>query len=148
MRHLLRAHCVAFALNGADLAVYQLLEAHTLDTYERQRVRAGQAPQAVGVPTHFFKVVLSERTDPKTSERSTALAAFALPNRPIDPATPLTSFVVPLEFLESVTGVEFFPGAVAEGARRAVDAAAAGAHLETCLSIHSTLLCNCSGTLR
>jgi DNA/RNA non-specific endonuclease len=90
-------------------------------------VRAGQAPQAVGVPTHFYKVVLSERTDVKSGARQSALAAFAMPNRPIDPATPLTSFVVPLEFLESVTGIEFFARVVTDAQRSAVDAAAAGA---------------------
>jgi hypothetical protein len=55
-----------------------------------------------------------------------AVAAFAMPNRSIEPSTPLTSFVVPLEFLESVTGIEFFPGLIGEQGRVAVDAAAAG----------------------
>ena len=88
---------------------------------------AGQAPQATAVPTHFYKVVFCERQDKQSGERQTAMAAFAMPNRPIDPATPLTSFVVPLEFLESVTGIEFFPGALAEGRQRnALDSAAAG----------------------
>ena len=79
------------------------------------------------MPTHFYKVVFCERQDKQSGERQTAMAAFAMPNRPIDPATPLTSFVVPLEFLESVTGIEFFPGALADNRQRnALDSAAAG----------------------
>lgn len=40
---------------------------------------------------------------------ATAAAAFVLPNQPIDPATPLTRFAVPLAAVESVSGLVFFP---------------------------------------
>jgi hypothetical protein len=33
-----------------------------------------------------------------------AAAAFVMPNAPIDPATPLSAFVVPFEPLEAVAG--------------------------------------------
>lgn len=88
---------------------------------------AGAPPQAVAVPTHFYKVVLAESTDEKTRERRYALSAFAMPNARIDPATPLTSFVVPLEFLEGVTGIQFFPNLLDDRRRQAIDAAATGA---------------------
>lgn len=50
-----------------------------------------------------------------------------MPNGPIDPRTPLTSFVVPLDFLERVTGIQFFPHLLVEKHRNALDTAAAGA---------------------
>ena len=93
---------------------------------QRSRSAAGEAPHAVAVPTHFYKVILSERRD-RGGAPSFAVAAFVMPNRPIEPATPLASFVVPLHLLESVTGLEFFPGVLTAKRRGGVDAAAAGA---------------------
>lgn len=89
--------------------------------------RTGNPPTAVAVPTHFYKVVLAENESGSDSKRPRyAVAAFAIPNRPIEPSTPLTSFVVPLDFLESLTGIEFFPSLLTAERRIAVDAAAAG----------------------
>lgn len=86
---------------------------------------AGAAPAAVAVPTHFFKVVLAEH---KTQSGATKLSvgAFAMPNRPIPPNTPLASFCVPLDLLETLTGIEFFPGALTAKQRSAVDLSATG----------------------
>ena len=109
--------------------VHHLKETRGVASASAGVVAAGAPPQAVAVPTHFYKVVLAETTDPKTSEKHLALSAFAMPNRPIDPSTPLTSFVVPLEFLEGVTGIQFFPNILDDRRRRAVDAAATGALL-------------------
>jgi DNA/RNA endonuclease G (NUC1) len=104
-------------------------------------------PNLVGVPTHFFKVVLAESksrnmfgakpvggADVQTPGYSntyvvpdlgdarahstliqcdvslqTVVGAFVMPNAPIDPDMPLTSFTVPLEALESASGLRFFP---------------------------------------
>jgi DNA/RNA endonuclease G (NUC1) len=107
-----------------------------------------QVPNLVGVPTHFFKVVLAESKSrnllgakpvgatgsrdraarpqsycarPRTQKHAqwadvscdvimqTVVGAFVMPNAPIDPDMPLTSFTVPLEALESASGLRFFP---------------------------------------
>ena len=47
-----------------------------------------------------------------------------MPNEDIDRDTPLTSFVVPLEALETVAGLKFFPGTLTAAKRQSVDAAA------------------------
>lgn len=59
------------------------------------------SPPNVAVPTHFAKVVLASKPSspatPDIPEISTG--AFVLPNAVIPDDTPLTSFVVPGEFL-------------------------------------------------
>ena len=84
-------------------------------------VGAGRPPRLVAVPTHFYKVVLTESEsksrlpfgDPKV-----AVGAFVMPNDQIQPDMPLTAFAVPLGMLEDV----------------------AGTHLATCCLDSSTLL--------
>jgi endonuclease G, mitochondrial len=78
------------------------------------------------VPTHFFKVIVAENPPDSSRTPRFSVAAFAIPNRPIEAQTPVTSFVVPLDFLESVTGIEFFPQLLTADRRVALDAAAAG----------------------
>ena len=60
------------------------------------------------VPTHFYKIVLVEETAKRgTTEGPSgniSCGAFVMPNEPIDPATPLTDYLVPLQMLESVSG--------------------------------------------
>ena len=58
----------------------------------------------MSVPTHYFKVVLSENSSGKHGQHEAAVGAFVMPNAAIDPATPVTAFTVPLEALESVAG--------------------------------------------
>ena len=71
----------------------------------------GEPPGLVAVPTHFYKVILAER------EGADALvAAFVLPNAAIDASTPLRSFLVPIESLESAAGCRFHEGVLAPGA--------------------------------
>ena len=60
-----------------------------------------------------------------SSSSRLALAAFVLPNRPIDPRTPIASFAVPLEALESAAGLNLFP-AVVDGPKKE-----AGARVES-----------------
>ena len=74
----------------------------------------GEAPELVGVPTHFFKVILA--TSPET--KAVAAAAFVLPNAPIPADTPLEKFAVPLERLEAASGLNFFRNGALGGARR------------------------------
>lgn len=50
-----------------------------------------------------------------------AAAAFVLPNQPIDPATPLTRFAVPLAAVESVSGLVFFPALLSDGDKAHLD---------------------------
>lgn len=74
----------------------------------------GTPPELVAVPTHYFKVVLADAGD-----GSASVGAFVMPNAEIQADTPLTAFVVPLDALERVSGVAFFPGYV-DASRRAV----------------------------
>lgn len=60
------------------------------------------SPPNVAVPTHFFKLVVGERA----GDDKVAVAAFVLPNAPIDNLTPLTSFQVPVEAVERSAGLE------------------------------------------
>lgn len=85
----------------------------------------GSPPELVGVPTHFFKVVLGEKKKGIASSSSDyALAAFVMPNAPIKPQHPLAAFTVPLTALEEVSGIQFFPKLVDDAARHAVDVSA------------------------
>ena len=63
---------------------------------------AGEPPQLVAVPTHFFKVLLGEGST--SSGGGSFLGAFVMPNQAIEPGTPLTAFSVPLSPLEEMSG--------------------------------------------
>ena len=66
---------------------------------------AGQPPQLVAVPTHFYKVILGEGPQAAPgSSPDTVVAGFVLPNQPIEPGAPLTAFAVPVSALEEVSG--------------------------------------------
>ena len=52
------------------------------------------------------------------------VGAFVMPNEDIESNTPLTAFVVPLEALETVAGLKFFPKTLTAAKRQSVDAAA------------------------
>lgn len=71
------------------------------DKYRVQYEVIGSPPN-VAVPTHFFKLVVGERT----GAEQLAVAAFVLPNAAIDNLTPLTSFQVPVEAVERSAGLE------------------------------------------
>lgn len=57
----------------------------------------------VAVPTHFFKVMVTE-----TSTGELELESFLLPNVAIDDATPLSNFYVPTEVIERASGLLMF----------------------------------------
>lgn len=57
----------------------------------------------VAVPTHFFKVVVTEN-----SNRELALESYVMPNAPIEDNTPLSAFLVPIETVERAAGLLFF----------------------------------------
>jgi endonuclease G len=59
-------------------------------------------PPNIAVPTHFFKLVVGEKSNGDLS-----VAAFVLPNDVIDNRTPLQSFEVPVEALEKSSGLTF-----------------------------------------
>ena len=63
----------------------------------------GTPPDAIAVPTHFFKVVLARKRD-----GSFAIAGFVLPNRPIADDTSLLEFLTPIETIEKQAGLLFF----------------------------------------
>ncbi|KAI7861726.1 hypothetical protein BDF14DRAFT_1991437 [Spinellus fusiger] len=66
-----------------------------------QVIGANGAPN-VAVPTHFYKVIMTQR-DGKFST-----AAFVLPNQRIADDTPLEAFKVPLDAVERGSGLVFF----------------------------------------
>ncbi|MEW5317411.1 MAG: hypothetical protein WDW38_008708 [Sanguina aurantia] len=88
----------------------------------------GTAPSLVSVPTHYFKVILADgrSNEPGSGPRGVGVGAFVLPNAPLDPKTPLSSYVVPLESLEAVAGTKFFPAFLNDNRRKALDDAAQG----------------------
>ena len=57
----------------------------------------------VAVPTHFFKVVVTEN-----ESRDLEMDAFVLPNEEIPDSTPLDNFRVPPESVERAAGLLFF----------------------------------------
>ncbi|BDA47734.1 probable endonuclease G, mitochondrial [Coccomyxa sp. Obi] len=96
--------------------------------YMMQHPMIGQPPRMVAVPTHFFKVVLAERTAVNSVDSDTSteavMGAFVLPNAPLQADLPLTAFSVPLEALEEAAGLQFFPGFLNADRRAALDRAA------------------------
>lgn len=57
----------------------------------------------VAVPTHFFKVIVTENF-----QQELALESYVMPNESIDDKTPLSVFQVPLESVERSAGLLFF----------------------------------------
>lgn len=91
----------------------------------------GNPPDAVPVPTHFFKVVVGlrpRRNAPSSvpgphCDHDTAVAAFVLPHASAWPAgTELSQFVVSLPALEQVMGGRIMADALCPEAKAAVDA--------------------------
>lgn len=91
----------------------------------------GNPPDAVPIPTHFFKVVigLRPRHNAPSSvpgphcEHDTAVAAFVLPHASVWPAgTELSQYVVSLPALEQVMGGRIMADALCPEAKAAVDA--------------------------
>jgi len=77
-------------------------------TLRADHATLGKPPSLLHVPTHFFKVILSETRARGSGGAGYAVAAFVLPNAAIAAETPLTDFVVPLEALEAAAGVFVF----------------------------------------
>lgn len=58
----------------------------------------------IAVPTHLYKVVLAENNGKPVS-----IAAFVVPNKEINDEATLKGHQMPLERLEKLSGIEFFP---------------------------------------
>jgi hypothetical protein len=76
----------------------------------------GSPPNLVAVPNFFYKVVLVEQADGRR-----LMAAFVLPNAPIDPSRPLVSFLVPIDHLERAAGLRFFSSFLTDRRRALLD---------------------------
>uniref|UniRef100_A0A146LNA6 Endonuclease n=2 Tax=Lygus hesperus TaxID=30085 RepID=A0A146LNA6_LYGHE len=63
----------------------------------------------VAVPTHFFKVVVMVTYDDQLH-----MECYLMPNQAIPDSTPLTTFLVPLETIQRLSGLLFFDGPSAE----------------------------------
>ncbi|GAX85438.1 hypothetical protein CEUSTIGMA_g12854.t1 [Chlamydomonas eustigma] len=92
--------------------------------WNMQHPMIGQPPGLIAVPTHFYKVILADGRRGKGSSREVGVGAFVMPNAPIDPQLPLTAFTVPLEPLEQLAGMRFFPNFINATRRSAMDQAA------------------------
>ena len=57
----------------------------------------------IHVPTHYYKVVLTE-----TSDNSMAIAAFLIPNQSIPSNTDIKKYIVPVSTITTLTGLSFF----------------------------------------
>lgn len=77
---------------------------------------AGEFPNLVSVPTHFFKVIYAVRNQGRGQpSRLEVVGAFMVPNKPIDKDVPLEAFAIRLADLEALTGTRFlFTGLSAE----------------------------------
>ncbi|XP_030644115.1 endonuclease G, mitochondrial [Chanos chanos] len=58
----------------------------------------------VAVPTHFFKVLILEKTRGEVE-----LRPYVMPNMPVDEKIPLERFLVPIESIERASGLLFVP---------------------------------------
>ncbi|KAF4318282.1 hypothetical protein BBO99_00005582 [Phytophthora kernoviae] len=72
--------------------------------YEVSYPVLGTPPDAIAVPTHFFKVVLGE----KRGGRGFATAGFILPNKVIPENKDLRDFQAPLDVIEKQAGLLFY----------------------------------------
>ena len=88
--------CADHGARGGHLEAHHALAEWTTTYWERLEL--------VGVPTHFFKVILA--TSPET--KAVAAAAFVLPNAPIPADTPLEKFAVPPGKIGGGVRLEFF----------------------------------------
>lgn len=65
-------------------------------------------PPNIAVPTHFFKLIVAEKSKKRAqNSQDLAIAAFVMPNAIIPNETPLRTFEVPVESLEKSSGLEF-----------------------------------------
>lgn len=101
----LESYCRKLARNNANVYVctgplYLPREEEDGKLYVKYQV-LGQ--NHVAVPTHFFKVVVSE-----THTGDLELETFMLPNAVINDSTPLSTFLVPTEVVERASGLLFF----------------------------------------
>ncbi|XP_028571497.2 endonuclease G, mitochondrial [Podarcis muralis] len=58
----------------------------------------------VAVPTHFFKVLILEKSSGEIELRS-----YVMPNSPVNDKIPLENFLVPIESIERASGLLFVP---------------------------------------
>lgn len=63
----------------------------------------GTPPDAVAVPTHFFKVILGKKPNGKFT-----ITGFILPNRAIPENKDLRDFIAPVDVIEKYSGLLFF----------------------------------------
>ncbi|EPY19409.1 endonuclease G, mitochondrial [Strigomonas culicis] len=64
--------------------------------------------QHVAVPTHLYKLIVAEKQG-RGGAPHYAAAAFLMPNEAIPAEQPLARYQVPVESLEAITGLQFFP---------------------------------------
>lgn len=65
-------------------------------------------PPNIAVPTHFFKLIVAEKSNKRSdSSDDIAIAAFVMPNAIIPNEIPLKNFEVPVDSLEKSSGLEF-----------------------------------------
>lgn len=89
---------------------YQVVHIFSGPLYLSEKGRDGKryikyqviGPHEVSVPTHFFTLIFVELPTKKMMEK-----AYILPNKSIDPKTPLKKFLTSVEDVEKASGVMF-----------------------------------------
>lgn len=101
MRHLAGQYDALYVITGP---LFLSKKNKKTGEYEVSYPVIGNPPDAIAVPTHFFKVVLGE----KRGGNGFATAGFILPNRAIPENKNLRDFQAPLEIIEKQAGLLFF----------------------------------------
>ncbi|EDO45231.1 predicted protein [Nematostella vectensis] len=97
VRHLPRSYKNVYVLTGPLFLPKLEQDGHLYVKYKL----IGQ--HRIAVPTHYFKVVLTESHNNKYE-----LQSYILPNQPINEKTPLHRFQVPVETIEKASGLVMF----------------------------------------
>ncbi|KAJ8577719.1 hypothetical protein ON010_g1488 [Phytophthora cinnamomi] len=101
MRHLAGQYNAIYVITGP---LFLPKKNKRTGEYEVSYPVLGTPPDAIAVPTHFFKVVLGE----KRGGDGFATAGFILPNKAIPENKDLRDFQAPLDVIEKQAGLIFF----------------------------------------
>ncbi|EGZ27865.1 hypothetical protein PHYSODRAFT_477390 [Phytophthora sojae] len=101
MRHLAGKYDAIYVITGP---LFLPKKNKRTGEYEVSYPVLSSPPDAIAVPTHFFKVVLGE----KRGGEGFATAGFILPNKVIPENKDLRDFQAPLDVIEKQAGLIFF----------------------------------------
>lgn len=82
--------------------------------FEYQYPALGRPPSLLSVPTHFFKVVITVKSNGSHESQIEKFACFVVPNEDSQEGKQLLDYLVRLSDLEAVSGLCFFPALMTE----------------------------------